>query len=53
MTYSVIDANSFKSLDYWLKQLDDHIDINKIVIYIVGNKNDVHRDERQIMYSEG
>jgi small GTP-binding protein len=46
--YSVIDDNSFRSLDDWLKQLDEHGSLENMVKIIIGNKCDVDKEERTI-----
>jgi small GTP-binding protein len=48
LVYSIVDENSFRSLDDWLKQLDDHSNIPKMVKIVIGNKSDVDRTERRV-----
>jgi GTPase SAR1 family protein len=49
----VTDDNSFRSLEEWLRQLDEHANIEKMIKVIVGNKCDVDKDERKINFKEG
>ena len=51
--YSIIDENSFRCLDEWLKQLDEHGNVNKMIKIIIGNKNDVEKDERMVEIRQG
>ena len=46
--YSIIDENSFRCLDEWLKQLEEHGNIQKMIKIIIGNKSDVDKEERRV-----
>ncbi len=51
--YSVTDDSTFKSLDDWLKKLDDYGDTSKMIKVIIGNKSDVEKYERQVDLKSG
>ena len=51
--YSIIDDNSFRSLDDWVKQLDEHGNISKMVRFVIANKSDVDKAERRIEFKQG
>ena len=48
VVYSIIDENSYRCLDEWLKQLEEHGNIPKMIKIIIGNKNDVDKEERKV-----
>ena len=48
VVYSVSDDSSFRQLDEWLKQLDEHGTIPKMIKFIIGNKSDVEKAERRV-----
>ena len=52
LVYSIDSEDSFKNIDYWLKQLNDISDISKKPIIIVGNKSDLN-DLRKVSFEEG
>ena len=45
LVYSVSDRNSFELLNDWLNTISDQCDINKKVLFLVGNKVDVENRE--------
>ena len=51
--YSVMDDSSFKSLDDWLKKLDDNRDKANMIKFIIGNKSDVEKHERRVDIKTG
>lgn len=51
--YSVMDDNSFRSLDDWLKKLEEHGDITKMIKIVIGNKSDVEKHERRVDIKTG
>ncbi len=51
--YSIIDDNSFKGLDEWLKQLEEHGNMKNMIKIIIGNKCDVDKNERRIEIRQG
>ena len=53
LTYDVTDEKSLERLTYWLKELDDKIEIDNILLYLVGNINDVESKQRKISTEKG
>ena len=53
VVYSIIDENSYRCLDEWLKQLEEHGNIPKMIKIIIGNKNDVDKEERKVEARQG
>ena len=50
--YSINNKKSFNNVfENWIDQLNNIIDLNSIVIYIVGNKSDLE-DEREVEKKE-
>ena len=45
IVYDITNKYSFESLDYWLGQVKDSLDLDKIVIGICGNKIDLFEIE--------
>ena len=43
-----MDDTSFKSVDEWLKKLEEHGDISKMIKIVIGNKSDVEKSERRV-----
>lgn len=43
LMYDISSRDTFLSLSKWIKDIKDNIDIQKCVIYLVGNKNDKER----------
>eukprot|EP01017_Pseudomicrothorax_dubius_P020588 TRINITY_DN2240_c0_g1_i2.p1 TRINITY_DN2240_c0_g1~~TRINITY_DN2240_c0_g1_i2.p1 ORF type:complete len:195 (+),score=33.74 TRINITY_DN2240_c0_g1_i2:113-697(+) len=41
LVYDVLDAKSFKSLEYWIKELDNKVKQDKLILALAGNKCDV------------
>ena len=41
LTYDVTNGDSFKGLDYWLKELSDKVDQENMLLFLAGNKCDV------------
>lgn len=41
LVYDVTDPNSFKSLDYWIRELDEKVKQDKMVVVVAGNKCDI------------
>lgn len=51
VVYDITDRKSFESAKMWLKEMDQHVD-SDVLIVLVGNKTDLYH-ERQIQYFEG
>ena len=41
LTYDVTNADSFKGLDYWLRELSDKVNQENMLLFLAGNKCDV------------
>ncbi len=48
LVYDISDKQSFNALDYWTKELDNHIKEEKMKIAIAGNKCDLTPSEKKI-----
>jgi Ras-related protein Rab-5C len=46
LTYDITDMVTFKSIDYWLKELDSKIQQDSLVLAIAGNKCDCETNRR-------
>jgi small GTP-binding protein len=51
LTYDVTNEKSFESLNYWLDELRNKIDQDKIVLCLAGNKCDCDNNEKQVVYN--
>ena len=48
LMYAVNKKNSFKAIKDWLNSLRENTDINKLAILVIGNKNDLPQNEREV-----
>ena len=48
LTYDVTNLQSFEGLQYWLSQLSDKVDKEKMLLFMAGNKCDVNNDMKQV-----
>jgi small GTP-binding protein len=48
LTYDITDERTFESLNYWVKELRDNCDQDKLVLCLAGNKCDM--DERKVQF---
>lgn len=53
VVYSIIDENSFRSLDEWIKALDEYGTFDNMIRFVIGNKNDVDKEERRVEMRQG
>ena len=53
LTYDVTNEASLESLDYWLKELNDKVDQDNMLLCLAGNKNDVDPNEKKIPTAKG
>ena len=53
LTYDVTNESSLESLNYWLNELNDKVEIDNMVLCLAGNKNDVDPSEKRIPTSKG
>lgn len=51
LTYDVTNEKSFESLNYWIDELKNKIDQDKIVLCLAGNKCDSDPNDKKIQYS--
>jgi len=51
LTYDVSNEKSFESLNYWIEELRNKIDQDKIVLCLAGNKCDKDYNEKKVQYS--
>ena len=52
LIYDLTDESSFISIDRWINNLENKLDMKNVPIILVGNKND-KEDERKVSYEEG
>ena len=52
LIYDITDESSFNSIDNWINNLENKLDMKNVPIILVGNKND-KEDERKVSYEEG
>ena len=53
LTYDVTNEASLESLDYWLKELNDKVDQDNMLLCLAGNKNDVDPSEKKVPTTKG
>ena len=53
LTYDITNDQSLESLNYWLNELNDKVEIENMVLCLAGNKNDVDASERKVPTSKG
>ena len=53
LTYDVTNPQSLESLDYWLKELNDKVDQDNMLLCLAGNKNDVDPNEKKVPTTKG
>ena len=51
LIYDITKRDTFKNLDFWIKDLEDNSDIDNLFIYLIGNKNDME-DKREVSWVE-
>mmetsp|Transcript_35395 Transcript_35395/g.41281 ORF Transcript_35395/g.41281 Transcript_35395/m.41281 type:complete len:197 (+) Transcript_35395:33-623(+) len=51
LVYDITEINSFKSLSYWIKELEEKVRKDNIVLVLAGNKADM-TSKRQVQYEE-
>ena len=47
LTYDVTNEQSLESLNYWLNELNDKVEIDNMLLCLAGNKNDVDSSEKK------
>jgi small GTP-binding protein len=53
LVYAINDIKTFKSLDQWLSRLNETTDLSKKPIIILGNKQDLGDEKREVTFEEG
>ena len=53
LTYDVTNDQSIESLNYWLNELKDKVEIDNMILCLAGNKNDVDASEKRVPTSKG
>ena len=53
LTYDITNDQSLESLNYWLKELNDKVEIDNMLLCLAGNKNDVDASEKRVPTSKG
>ena len=53
LTYDVTNEQSLESLNYWLSELKDKVEVDNMVLCLAGNKNDVDSSEKKVPVSKG
>ena len=51
LIYDITKRDTFKNLDFWIKDVEDNSDIDNLFIYLIGNKNDME-DKREVSWVE-
>ena len=50
LVFDLTDEKSFTDLDYWLEEINDAVDKDKIIKILIGNKSDLH--DKKISYDK-
>lgn len=53
LTYDITNEKSLESLNYWIEELKNKCNVEKMVICLVGNKSDVDSSERKVPTAVG
>ena len=53
LTYDVTNEQSLDSLTYWLKELNDKVDQDNMLLCLAGNKNDVDASQKRVQTAKG
>ena len=53
ITYDVTNETSLESLNYWLNELNDKVEIDNMLLCLAGNKTDVDQSEKRVPTSKG
>ena len=52
IVYDISNFESFKNIDFWINEINKCIDLNNVVIYLIGNKSDLN-NIRNVSYDFG
>ena len=53
LTYDVGNEQSLDSLTYWLKELNDKVDQDNMLLCLAGNKNDIEASKKRVSTAKG
>ena len=53
LTYDIGKEETLDSLSYWLKELNDKVDQDNMLLCLAGNKSDLEPSKRQVPTSKG
>ena len=53
LTYDVTNESSLESLNYWLNELNDKVEIDNMLLCLAGNKTDVDQSEKRVPTAKG
>ena len=53
LTYDVTNEQSLESLNYWLNELNDKVEVDNMILCLAGNKNDVESSKKTVPTSKG
>ena len=53
LTYDVTNLQTLDSLNYWLSELKDKVEIDNMVLCLAGNKNDSDAGEKKVSTARG
>ena len=53
LTYDDTNEQSLESLNYWLNELNDKVEIDNMVLCLAGNKSDIESSKRQVSTAKG
>ena len=53
LTYDVTNEQSLESLNYWLNELNDKVEIDNMVLCLAGNKSDIESSKRKVSTAKG
>ena len=52
LTYDVTNFQSFEGLNFWLKELNDKVNKDNMLLFLAGNKCDVDNDMKRVSSKE-
>ena len=53
LAYDVTNESSLDSLNYWLNELNDKVEIDNMLLCLVRNKTDVDQSEKRVPTAKG
>ncbi len=52
IVYDITNRQSFENVNYWLQEIDKHLQSSDVVVVLIGNKSDL-KDSREVLTEEG